>query len=89
MSKTCTCKFVAKGQLMDSSDCEVHPNAAYPCGYSAPAPIPAGVGGVMLSGSVKCLCSDYRPNCDEEAFNKIRELGDWPRCVCGHIAQEH
>lgn len=30
-----------------------------------------------------CTCYDYRPNAIKTAPNH------WPRCVCGHISQEH
>lgn len=31
----------------------------------------------------KCGCMDYRPHKAPTEQNK------WPRCICGHIAQEH
>ena len=31
----------------------------------------------------QCSCGDYRPNAVKKFPNH------WPRCVCGHIAQEH
>jgi hypothetical protein len=30
-----------------------------------------------------CPCDDYKPS------SVKRSPGHWPRCVCGHIAQEH
>lgn len=39
--------------------------------------------GTFKHGCDECWCQDYRPN-------KIKESpGHWPRCECGHIAQEH
>ena len=34
-------------------------------------------------GCDECECTNYRPN-----TVKLRPT-HWPRCVCGHIAQEH
>lgn len=34
-------------------------------------------------GCDDCMCADYRPS-------RIKEYpSHWPRCVCGHIAQQH
>lgn len=31
-----------------------------------------------------CKCEDYRPSAV-----KIMGKGPWPKCVCGHLAQDH
>lgn len=61
----CFCRFVAIGEPMDGSKCDIHGTRAYVC--------EVGI----------CQCSNYRPNVAKEYPNH------WPRCQCGHIAQEH
>lgn len=41
------------------------------------------VHGLNKFGCDHCQCIDYRPN---EVKKRPRH---WPRCVCGHIAQQH
>lgn len=39
-------------------------------------------------GSPECGCSEYRPR-SEPVKPDWQNSDGWPRCVCGHIAQEH
>ena len=32
----------------------------------------------------RCDCEDYRPH-----HEPTRNDGNWPKCLCGHIAQDH
>ena len=41
------------------------------------------VHGTKSYGCDECICTNYRPN-------KVKTAPvHWPRCICGHIAQEH
>lgn len=73
-SDQCACKFVGKGLAMDTSECKVHENRKYPCD--------------SCKSTFGPICKDYRP-ISEPRYDSEEDGRVWPRCICGHIAQEH